>query len=116
MLVKYVASVVEGFPYANTDTNFKLPVPTSQRMIEWVKKVFEYLVQDQEMVKKSFQVCGISSSNPHKVRNGVFFKQCMGKALHNLESDDANEIDHHPFELHDYCTIMKYVIKHYDYV
>ena len=52
-------------------------------------------------VKKSFQVCGISSSDPYKVRNGAFFKLCMGKALLNLDADDASEIDDDPFELYD---------------
>ena len=51
--------------------------------------------------QKSFQVCSTSPMDPDKVRNGAFFKQCMGKALHNLEVDDANEIDNDPFELYD---------------
>ena len=51
------------------------------------------------MVKISFQVCGISSLDPDKVRNGAFFKECMGKVLHNQEADDTNEIDDNPFEL-----------------
>ena len=63
-LVTYVESVVEGFPDANSDTSFKLPVPTRQHMIDWVK--------DQEVAKKSIQVCGISSSHPDTVRNGAF--------------------------------------------
>ena len=29
-----------------------------------------------------------------------FFKQCMEWTLHNLEGDDANEIDDDPFELY----------------
>ena len=49
--VKYASSVVEGFTDANNDTSFKLPVPTRQHMIDWVKEGFDYLVQDQEMVK-----------------------------------------------------------------
>ena len=76
-------SVVEGFPDANSDISFKLPVPTRQHMMDWVKEGFDYLVQYQEMVKKSFKVCGISSSDPDKVWNGPFFKQCVGKALHS---------------------------------
>ena len=32
--VKYVARVVEGFPDADSDTNFKLPVLTHQQMID----------------------------------------------------------------------------------
>ena len=36
-----------------------------------------------------------------KVRNGDFFKQCMEKALQNLEVDEGNDIDEDPFELYD---------------
>ena len=78
-----------------------LPVPTCQHMKDWLKEGIDYLVHDQEMVKKSFQICSISSLDPDKVRNGAFFKQYMGKVLHNLEADDANEIDDDPFELYD---------------
>ena len=70
-------------------------------MIDWVKEGFDYLVLDQKMVKKSFQVCDISSSDPNKMQNGAFFKQCTGTALHNLEVDDVNVIDGDPFELYD---------------
>ena len=80
---------------------FKLPVPTRQHMVDWVKERVDYLVQDQEMIKKSFRVCGIRSSEPDKVRNGAFFKQCMEKALHNLEADGANELDDDHVELYD---------------
>ena len=66
--VKYAASVVEGFLDANID-------PTNNTSThDRVQEGFDYLVQDQERVKKSFQVCGICSSDPDKVRNGVFFK------------------------------------------
>ena len=98
--VKYVASAADSFPDANSDITFKLPVPTRHHMINWVKEGSDYLVQDQEMVKTSFQVCGISSSDPHKVRNDAYFKQCIGKTLHNLEDNDAKEIDGDPFELY----------------
>ena len=70
-------------------------------MIHWVKEEYDSLVQDQEMVKKSFEVCGISSTDTGKVRNGDFFKQCMEKALQNLEVDVGNATDEDPFELHD---------------
>ena len=66
--VKYVASVIEGFLDANSDTSFKLPVLTRQHMIDWIKEGFDYLVQDQEKVKKFFRVCGISSLDPGEVR------------------------------------------------
>ena len=99
--VKYVASVVESFPDANSDSSFKLLVPTRQNMIDWVKEGYDSLIQDQEMVKKSFEVCRISSTDTGKVRNGDFFKQCMEKALQNLDADEGNDIDEDPFELYD---------------
>ena len=113
--VKNVASVAQGFPDVNSDTSFKLLVATLQHIINWLKERFDYFVQDRKMVKKSFQVGGISSSYPDKVRNGAIFKQRMEKALHNLEADDASEIDDDPFEFYDYYTIMKSVINYYDY-
>ena len=71
--VKYVATVVESFPDANSDSSFKLPVPTRQNMMGWVKEGYDSLAQDQQIVKKSFEVCGISSMDTGKVRNGDFF-------------------------------------------
>ena len=47
--VKYVASVVEGFSDANSDTSFKLPVH-DQHTIDWVKEGSDYLFRDQEIV------------------------------------------------------------------
>ena len=51
--------------------------------------------------KKPCQVRGNSSSDLDKKRNGAFFKQCVGKAQHNLEANNTNEIDDDPFELYD---------------
>ena len=42
-------------------------------MLDCVKEGFDYLVQEQDMVKKSYKVCGISSSDLDKVRNNAFF-------------------------------------------
>ena len=66
------------------------------------------------MVKKSFQVCSISSLDPHKVENGAFPEQCMRNTLDNLEANDVNEIDDDLFELNDEYTTMKSVINNYD--
>ena len=85
MLVKYVASAVERFPDANSDTCFELTVPTRQHMID-------YLVLDQEMVKNPFKFAALA----HRIQI-KFFKQCVGKALHNLEAD---ETDDDPFGLY----------------
>ena len=76
---------------------FKLPVPTRQHMLDWVKEGFDYLLERQEMVKSSFEVCGISSSDPQKVRNGKFYKECMEKALGDLNDEDLDESEEDPF-------------------
>ena len=88
--VKYVASVVESFPDGNS-SNSKIPVPTRQQMIDWVKEGNDYLAQDKEMVRRSFEVCGITSSDPEKVRSGEFFRKCMGKAQDSLDADKDDE-------------------------
>ena len=66
------------------------------------------------MVKNSFQVCNITSLDPDTKHNSAFFKQCMGKTIHNLKTDDANEIVDDPFKLYDQYTIMKSVVNHFD--
>ena len=58
-----------------------------QHMIDWIKEGFDHLVESREMVKNSFDVCGIISCDPNKVRSSSFYQQCMEKALRNLELD-----------------------------
>ena len=60
---------------------------TCRYMIDWVKEGFDHLVERPEMFKRSFEVCGISSSDPLKVRSAFFYQQCLEKALRNLETD-----------------------------
>ena len=89
--INYVAGVVETLSERNFDSSFKLQVPTRQHMLNWVKEGFDYLSERQEMVKSSFEVCGISSSDPQKVRNGKFYKEFMEKALGDLNDEDLDE-------------------------
>ena len=90
--VKYVASVIESFPDGNS-SNSKIPVPTRQQMIDWVKEGNDYLAQDKEMVRRSFEVCGITSSDPEKVRSGEFFQKCMEKVQDSLNADKDDKED-----------------------
>ena len=92
MWIKYVASVFESVPDKN-NSNSKIPVPTRQQMINWVKEGNNYLAQDKEMVRRSFEVCRITSSDPEKVRSGEFFQKCMGKAQDSLNDDEDDEED-----------------------
>ena len=89
-------SVAETFPDASQDLSFKTPTPTRQQMVDWVKEAFDYLTRNQEMVKHSFEVCGITVSDTEKVRNAHFYKRCMKVALESL----GNEVeDDNPFPL-----------------
>ena len=87
--VNYISSVVETFPDASQDPSFKIPTPTRQQMVDWVKEAFDYLTRNQEMVKHSFEVCGITVSDTEKVRNADFYKRCMKDALESL----GNEVE-----------------------
>ena len=75
-------------------------MPTRQHMIDWIKEGFYHLVESQEMVKNSFDVCGITLCDPNNVRSASFYQQCMEKALHNLELDHEG-IEDDPFLIDD---------------
>ena len=59
------------------------------------------------MVKSSFEVCGISSSDPQKVRNDKFYKECMEKALGDLSDEDLDESEEDPFFMF-FCSFLSY--------
>ena len=91
--IKYVADAVELFPERNADSSFKLLVPT----LDWVKEGFDYVLECQEIPKSSFEVCGGSSTDLQKVRNDKFYKECMEKALGDLNDEDLDESEEDPF-------------------
>ena len=67
-------------------------------MVDWVKEAFDYLTQNQEMVKHLFEVCGITVSDTEKDRNADFCKRCMKDALESLANEVEEENDN-PFTL-----------------
>ena len=96
--MNYVSSVVETFSDANQEPSFKISTPTGQQMVDWVKEAFNYLTRNQEMVKHSFEVCGITVQDTEKVRNADFYKRCVKDALESLENE-VEEEDDDPFTL-----------------
>ena len=76
----------------------KIPPPSRQVMVDWVEKAFNTISLDTEMVKPSFDVCGITTTDKSKVRNGAFYKSCMENANKHLEDDDGDAQDD-PFVL-----------------
>ena len=96
--VNYISSVAETFPDASQDPSFKIPTPTRSQMVDWVKEAFDCLTRNQEMVKHSFEVCGITVSDTEKVRNADFCKRCMKDVLESL-GNEVEEEDNDPFTL-----------------
>ena len=96
--MNYISSVVEAFPDASQDPSFKIPTPTRQQMVDWVKEAFDYLTRNQEMVKDSFEICRIAVSGTEKVRIADFYKRCIKDALESL-GNEVEEEDEDPFTL-----------------
>ena len=69
-----------------------------QQMVDWVKEAFDYLTRDLEMVKNSFEICGITVSDTEKFRNPDFYKRCMKDVLESL-GNEVEEDDDDTFTL-----------------
>ena len=58
---------------------------------------FSLISSDKDMVKRSFDVCEITTSDPAKVRSGSFYDKCMRNAKSVIEANELEDED--PFEL-----------------
>ena len=79
--VNYISSVVETFLDASEDPSFKVPTPTRQQMVDWVKETFDYLTRNQEMVKHALEVCGITVSD-------IYMKDVLESLGNEVEEED----------------------------
>ena len=52
---------------------------------------------DKDMVMRSFDVCGITTSDPAKFRSGSFYEKYMRNAKSIIEANELEDED--PFEL-----------------
>ena len=82
---------------ATTPDDFKLPRPSRQDMVDWVEEAYRLISSYKDMVKRSFDVCGITTSDPAKVRSGSFCDKCMRNAKIVIEANELEDED--PFEL-----------------
>ena len=82
---------------ATTPNYFKLPPSSRQDMVDWVKEVYKLISSDKDMVMRSFDVCGITASDPAKVRSGSFYEKYMRNAKSIIEANELEDED--PFEL-----------------
>ena len=67
--------------------------------MDWVEKAHVILSNDKDMVMKSFDVCGITSTDPLKVRSGDFYEQCMSNTNSLLQEEEAAQETDDPFDL-----------------
>ena len=56
-------------------------------MVDWVEKAYNAISSDIDMVKRSFDVCGITTTDKSMVRNGSFYEKCIANASQHLEDD-----------------------------
>ena len=82
---------------ATTPDDFKLLPPSRQDMVDWVKKAYRLISSDKDMVKRSFDAFGITTSDPAKARSGSFYDKCMRNAKSVIEASELEDED--PFEL-----------------
>ena len=94
--ITYISKIIEQMP-ATTPDDFKLPPPSRQDMVDWVEEAYRLISSGKDMVKRSFDVCGITTSDPTKVRSGSFYDKCMRNAKSVIEATELEDED--PFEL-----------------
>ena len=81
--VTYISKIIEQMPATAPD--------------DWVEEVYRLISSDKDMVKRSFDVCGITTSDPAKVRSGSFYDKCMRNAKSVIEANELEDEDQ--FEL-----------------
>ena len=88
----YISKIIEQMP-ATTPDDFKLPPPSRQDMVDWVEEVYRLISSDKDMVKRSFDVYGITMSDPAKVRKVSFYDKCMRNAKGVIEANELEDED-----------------------
>ena len=90
--VNYISKIIEQMP-ATTPDDFKLPPPSRQDMVDWVEEAYKLISSDKDMVVRSFDVCGITTSDPAKVRSRSFYEKCMCNEKSIIEANALEDED-----------------------
>ena len=89
----YINVVSELGEVEKSNPSFKLSAPSREDVIDWIENGYDVLKTSQDMIKRSFEVCGISSTDPDKVRNDVFLKDIRKNIdINDDMEDDADDI------------------------
>ena len=88
--MNYISKMIEQMP-ATTPHDLKPPPPSQQDMVDWVEEAYKLISSDKDMVMRSFDVCGITTSNPAKVRSGSFYEKCTRNAKSIIEANELQD-------------------------
>ena len=88
-----------------SDPKFKLTPPTRQQIVDWVLEGYNYLLTKKDMIKRGFEVCGVTSTDPERVRNDTFYKSIMAKVQEEVKDYDNELLDDDPFEFETNCSL-----------
>lgn len=84
------------FVTAAADHTDKINTASKQQVLDWVVNAWEKMKERKELITKSFQVTGITSSDPSVVCSDDVLKRAMEvvqKELSLAEEDKEDEID-----------------------
>ena len=96
---KYVLSIIDTLsPDMISDPTYKLPAPSRQHIVDWVLEGYNYLLLKKDVIKKSFDVCGITTTGSSLMRNDEVLRKIMDKANEDLQQDDNDDDNDDPFQ------------------
>lgn len=74
-----------------SNPTIKLSAPARQDIVDWVDRGYIFLYENKDIIKCSFNVCGITTTNPELIQNDNFLKSILGKI--DIESDKDDDVD-----------------------
>ena len=93
MLGKYILDIVESLPEASSDPNYQLSPSTRQLVVDWVLEGYNYLLSKEDIIKRSFEVCGITTTDSNLTRNDEVLRGNMGKVNEGILRQDDEDSD-----------------------
>ena len=82
-------------PKMISDPTYKLPPPSRQHIVDWVLEGYNYLLLKKDVIKKSFDVCEITTTVSSPMCNDEVLRKIMDKVNEGLQQDDDDD----PFEM-----------------
>ena len=91
---EYVGNIVTNLTETEQQSeSFELPPPSRQDIVNWIAEGIEYLKKHPKMIKGSFSVCGITTTDQNKIRNDEFLKQIMQSVNEKLLNNEEQILD-----------------------